>query len=736
MLTLNQRSILSLEKPSLNTFRNVSDLEHGNTAQPFTDRASKLVMESESFVVDPLVVSDKFLPIKKLFSHTKQDDKISMKRTNPRSSTYKLFKKYQKQIYMLLEEPMDSKLGKFILIIMLISILFSSTEAIYISLRSFQTMPTALIYLNTVLFIIFSLEFLLRLFTASAFEQNTKRVLLQPIFIVDLIAIIPLLIEVTSVQDEALAYLDNQRYMSLAKALTILKVMRYVKNGHILAKGIKQCFTSLGFLFVMFMMTCVAFAVMAYYAEKSNPQSKFNKGIPNVLWWTIVTMTTVGYGDMVPLTPLGKMIGGMVSIFGMMLLAFPVAILGYHFQEVYNDMEEEQRIQKLKEDLQKQEDLDENQKEAYFLKKRTNHLETSNQEVHELLTTLNKTHKRVSSDLKSLYNAINKGAVIAQGQRTSPYGKGSSGMTKFLRSTRKIKVLQVFQGGFTRKATRSSHGSLSHEDISSVREQKKRYRDSMPSTKQTEYGKSSFFLDFKASIMKQNVEDIVFDTGECISRISSLVPNSNPMKDHDVRRQRKDVMSRYSSANQKKFEPKFAFQIHGRGREYYERDCSSLAKFENQDSEFEYEPDTGHIPLGNFPSRADNRSDTIQNLVTSCKTLSMKGLKTLEEGGSRINFGKESRDNLRLSGIKTEVDTREIEDEELYSPFDGLNRYEEFKTQDIELDVNSRKESSHKNSLCLGKSSKIDKQPNYLFVEVPFKKEPPEKEAISFSNIE
>ena len=269
---------------------------------------------------------------------------------------------------MLLEEPMNSKLGKFLLVTMLISILISLIEAMYISLRNFQTLPTALVYINTFLFIIFSLELLLRLLTVTALEQNTRSVLLQPIFIVDLIAIIPLLIEVTSAQNKPLAYLDDQRYMCLAKALTILKVMRYVKNGHILAKGIKQCFTSLGFLFVMFMMTCVTFAIMAYYAEKSNPQSKFNKGIPNALWWTIVTMTTVGYGDMVPLTPLGKMIGSIVSIFGMMLLAFPVAILGYHFQEVYNEMEEEQRIQKLKEDLQKKEDLSENQKRGIFSK--------------------------------------------------------------------------------------------------------------------------------------------------------------------------------------------------------------------------------------------------------------------------------------------------------------------------------------------------------------------------------
>ena len=176
MLTLSQKNVVSLEKSSLHSFRNAVDLEPGNAIQPFVNRASKLIMQSPSFIVNSPVVDNKFLPIKKLFSEfdTKQDSKRSVKRTNTYSPSYKLFKKYQRQIHMLLEEPMDSKLGKFLLLIMVISILISLTEAIYISLGSFQTLPTVLVYINTVLLVIFSLELLLRLFTATALERNTK----------------------------------------------------------------------------------------------------------------------------------------------------------------------------------------------------------------------------------------------------------------------------------------------------------------------------------------------------------------------------------------------------------------------------------------------------------------------------------------------------------------------------------------------------------------------------------
>ena len=158
------------------------------------------------------------------------------------------------------------------------------------------------------------------------------------------------------------------------------------------------------------------------------------------------------------------------------------------------------------------------------------------------------------------------------------------------------------------------------------------FRGTTPKNDQTEHRKISFFIDFKASIMKHNVEDIVFDTEERISRISSLVPNTNPMAEWDVRRKRKDLLPRYLSANQREFESASTLQIHGLSSKYYENHCRSLARYGHQNSEFECVTDTGHIKLGILPSRADNKDDTIQNLVSSCKTQSMKSLKDLGEG--------------------------------------------------------------------------------------------------------
>ena len=79
----------------------------------------------------------------------------------------------------------------------------------------------------------------------------------------------------------------------------------------------------------------------------------------------------------------------------------------------------------------------------------------------------------------------------------------------------------------------------------------------------------------------------------------------------------------------------------------------------------------------------------------------------------------------------------ELGDDEISrSPLNGLINYEKFRRQDIELDINQREDHNPQNGLCVEKSSRIDKKPNHLFIEVPFKNKPPDKETKSFSNID
>ena len=87
----------------------------------------------------------------------------------------------------------------------------------------------------------------------------------------------------------------------------------------------------LSFLFILFILVIISFIM--FYVEHSAQPDKFSS-IPATMWWGIATLTTVGYGDMVPITDLGKFLGGIFAIAGVALLALPAGILSSGFFEL------------------------------------------------------------------------------------------------------------------------------------------------------------------------------------------------------------------------------------------------------------------------------------------------------------------------------------------------------------------------------------------------------------------
>ena len=267
------------------------------------------------------------------------------------SYTYKVFKNYQKFIYVLLEQPMSSKRGVCIFLLILLAILVNITEAIfYKSSIESESSVKPLRNLNATVLLILIAEFMLRLFSATAFNKKFSQVVFQASYLIDLISIAPLIIQVFLYDVGVTHYI----VISLLKICSILKLLRYSQGIFILKKVLLQSIGSISFLMFIILISNVIFAIMIYYAEALNSKSRIAKGIPTALWWSIVTITTVGYGDVAPVTPLGKVIGSFVSIYGTVMLALPVVIIGYHFQEIYNSVEEE----KLDGDRQKGQVLD------------------------------------------------------------------------------------------------------------------------------------------------------------------------------------------------------------------------------------------------------------------------------------------------------------------------------------------------------------------------------------------
>ncbi|KAG6931493.1 potassium voltage-gated channel subfamily D member 3, partial [Chelydra serpentina] len=115
----------------------------------------------------------------------------------------------------------------------------------------------------------------------------------------------------------------------------------------ILGYTLKSCASELGFLLFSLTMAIIIFATVMFYAEKGSSASKFTS-IPASFWYTIVTMTTLGYGDMVPKTIAGKIFGSICSLSGVLVIALPVPVIVSNFSRIYhqNQRADKRRAQK------------------------------------------------------------------------------------------------------------------------------------------------------------------------------------------------------------------------------------------------------------------------------------------------------------------------------------------------------------------------------------------------------
>merc|ERR1719201_460882 len=131
------------------------------------------------------------------------------------------------------------------------------------------------------------------------------------------------------------------------RVFRIFKFSRHSQGLRILGYTLQSCASELGFLVFSLAMAIIIFATIMFYCEKNVEGSTF-ESIPASFWYTIVTMTTLGYGDMVPDTMLGKLIGGVCSLSGVLVIALPVPVIVSNFSRIYhqNQRADKRRAQK------------------------------------------------------------------------------------------------------------------------------------------------------------------------------------------------------------------------------------------------------------------------------------------------------------------------------------------------------------------------------------------------------
>jgi voltage-gated potassium channel len=153
-----------------------------------------------------------------------------------------------------------------------------------------------------------------------------------PLALVDLIAILPFY----------LSFLIpvNLLFVRVFRMFLIFKLTRYQASMNLLARVLRNEAGPIAAALFVLMMLLVVAASFAYLAEHQAQPQVF-ASIPDAMWWAIVTMTTVGYGDMVPVTPLGKLVGGVIAIIGLGMVALPAGLLASGFSEQLHQRRQE-----------------------------------------------------------------------------------------------------------------------------------------------------------------------------------------------------------------------------------------------------------------------------------------------------------------------------------------------------------------------------------------------------------
>lgn len=188
--------------------------------------------------------------------------------------------------------------------------------------------------LELVSVLIFTLEYLLRVYSSASApiqvnhtQTNLKRptpiqrrwtYLKSPMALIDLMAILPFYLSMFVAFD--------LRILRIFRVMRILKIGRYSRSMQTLVTVLRnESHSLIAALSVLLLFTVIA-ATCIYYIEHTAQPEVFSS-IPASLWWALVTLTTVGYGDVVPVTALGKVFGGIITIMGICFYALPAGIL-------------------------------------------------------------------------------------------------------------------------------------------------------------------------------------------------------------------------------------------------------------------------------------------------------------------------------------------------------------------------------------------------------------------------
>ncbi len=236
----------------------------------------------------------------------------------------------KEKIYAIVFES-DTRKGKLFDIILIGSITLS---VILVILESMHVFPhsayLALRILEYVLTLFFTFEYLARIYCL----KKPQKYIFSFFGIVDLLATLPVYMSFFIVGSH---YLLVIRVFRLIRIFRIFKLFTFINEGNLLLRSLWISAPKILIFFFFVLILVTSMGTIMYMIEGNVPDSGFNN-IPNSIYWAIVTMTTVGYGDITPVTPFGRFISAVIMLIGYTIIAVPTGIVSATMVSEHNKL--------------------------------------------------------------------------------------------------------------------------------------------------------------------------------------------------------------------------------------------------------------------------------------------------------------------------------------------------------------------------------------------------------------
>jgi voltage-gated potassium channel len=219
-----------------------------------------------------------------------------------------------------------------LILLNIVAMILESVEQIH------EAVPRGLFVFERFSVVVFSIEYVLRIWSCVEEPPYARPILgrlrfaATPLALVDLSAVLPFYLPFIHADLRGMRMFRMIRIMRVMRIARIAKLGRYSESLQMLLRVVKSRREPLLSSVLILLILAVVSATLMFYAENKAQPDRFSS-IPAAMWWAVATLTTIGYGDVYPVTVVGKLMASVIAVLGVGMFALPTGILGSGFME-------------------------------------------------------------------------------------------------------------------------------------------------------------------------------------------------------------------------------------------------------------------------------------------------------------------------------------------------------------------------------------------------------------------